>query len=157
MKIFDATAVIVFLNDMDYSEGITKLSKHYEIIIPEGIADEIKKSPGKEILQDLAKQKVVKIVKVDQSKVDRILNEHPQLHRGECEVIAFMHTYSGEKKACIVSDDSKARKIFQMLNFKWTERLLDIMKEKGIIDYETHSSKSDKLRNSAFYSRRRKS
>jgi len=156
MKIFDATAIIAFLNDMDYPEGITELSKYYEIVIPEGVANEIKKSPGKEMLQDLAKHKAVKIIKVDQSKVNQILNEHPQLHRGECEAIAFMQMYSGEKKACIVSDDSKARKIFQKLNFKWTERLLDIMKERGIIDSDIHASISDKLQNSAFYSRRKK-
>ncbi len=61
MKIFDATAVIAFLNDMNYSDGIMELSKHYEIIIPKGVADEIKKSPGKEMLQDLVKQKAIKI------------------------------------------------------------------------------------------------
>ena len=157
MKIFDATAVIAFLNDMDYSDGIIKLSKHYEIVIPEGVVGEIKRSPGKEILQDLIRQNIVTIVKVDQPKVDRILKEHPQLHRGECEVIGFMQECSGKKKACIVSDDSKARKIFQMLNFKGTERLLDIMNEDGIIDDKTYTSKSEKLYNSAFYSRRRNS
>jgi len=41
MKIFDATAVIAFLKDMDYSEGITKLSEHYEIVIPESVVDEM--------------------------------------------------------------------------------------------------------------------
>ena len=153
MKIFDATAVIAFLSDMNYPEGLEQLSKYYEIIIPQGVADEITKSPGKEILQDFAKQKVVKIVNVDPEKVTQIQNENPQLHRGECEAIVYGQTYAGEKKICIVSDDSMARKLFQMLNFKWTERLLDIMREKGIIDSDTHSSKIDKLKKSAFYSR----
>ena len=58
MKIFDATAVIAFLNDMDYSEGIIKLSKHYEIVIPEGVVGEIKRSPRKEMLQDLISLKL---------------------------------------------------------------------------------------------------
>ncbi len=153
MKIFDATAVIAFLNDMSFPEGIEQLSKHCEIIIPQGVADEITKFPGKKILKGFADRKVVKIVKVDQEKVTQIQNEHPQLHAGECEAIVYAQEYSGKKKLCIVSDDSKARKIFLMLNFKWTERLLDIMKEKGIIDSNTHSSKIDKLQNSAFYSR----
>ena len=56
MKIFDATAAIAFLNNMDYSEGIIKLSKHYEIVIPESVVGEIKRLPGKEILQDLVRQ-----------------------------------------------------------------------------------------------------
>ncbi len=153
MKIFDATAVIAFLSDMNYPEGLEQLSKYYEIIIPQGVADEITKSPGKEILQDFAKRKVVQIVNVDPEKVTQVQNENPQLHQGECEAIVCAQTYTGEKKICIVSDDSKARKIFQMLNFEWSERLLDIMKEKGIIDSYTHSSKIDKLKKSAFYSR----
>lgn len=156
MKIFDATAVIAFLVEMKCADSLEALSKHYEIIIPEGVADEIKKSPGKEILQNLEKHKVVKIVKVDQQIATQITNGHPQLHQGECEAIACAQTYRGEKKVCIVSDDSKARKIFQKLNFKWTERLLDIMKEKGIIDSEKYASKINLLQNSPFYSRSRK-
>jgi len=156
MKIFDATAVIAFLKDMDYSEGITKLSEHYEIVIPESVVDEIKKSPGKERLRDLVKKKAVKIVKVDQSEVDQMLKNHPQLHRGECGAITLMQARSDKHNSCIVSDDSKARKSFQTLNFKWTEGLLDIMKERGMIDDETYASKSAKLQNSAFYSRGRK-
>jgi len=157
MKIFDATAIIAFLKDMDYPEGITKLSEHYEIVIPESVVDEIKKSPGKERLRDLVKKKAVKIVKVDQPEVDQMLKNHPQLHRGECGAIALMQAYPDKDNACIVSDDSKARKNFQTLHFKWTERLLDIMKERGMIDDETYASKSTKLQDSAFYSRRRKS
>jgi len=157
MKIFDATAVIAFLKDMDYPEGITKLSEHYEIVVPESVVDEIKKSPGKERLRDLVRKKAVKVVKVDQSKMDQMLKNNPQLHRGECGTIVLMQAYPDKDDACIVSDDSKARKSFQTLNFKWTERLLDIMKERGMIDDETHASKSAKLQNSAFYSRGRRS
>ena len=156
MKIFDATAVIAFLSEMNYPEGLIELSKHYEIIIPEGVASEIHNSPGKETLQGLAQRRIVKIVKVDPQRTAQIQNESPQLHLGECEGIAYVQAYSGEKKICIVSDDSKARRIFPMLNFKWTERLLDIMKEKGIIDARTHASKMEKLQNSTFYSRSRK-
>jgi predicted nucleic acid-binding protein len=156
MKIFDATAVIAFLVEMKCADSLEALAKHYEIIIPEGVAGEITKSPGKETLHDLAKHKVVNIVKVDQQRTNQIMSGHPQLHKGECEAISYAQTYRGEKKVCIVSDDSKARKIFQKLNFKWTERLLDIMKEKGIIDSEKHASKIRLLQNSPFYSRSRK-
>jgi len=156
MKIFDATAVIAFLSEMRCPDGLEKLSRHYEIIIPEGVVGEITRSPGKEVLQDLANRKVVKIVKVDQQATSKVMNAYPQLHLGECEVITYAQTYAGEKKTCIVSDDSKARKIFQKLNFKWTERLLDIMKEKGIIDPKEHEAKTKLLENSPFYSRNRK-
>ena len=36
---------------LDYPEGLVKLSKHYKIVIPRGVADEITKSPGKERLE----------------------------------------------------------------------------------------------------------
>jgi predicted nucleic acid-binding protein len=156
MKIFDATVVIAFLSEMRCPDGLEALSKHYEIIIPAEVAAEITRSPGKEMLENLAKRKVVKIVEVDQQITSQVMRESPQLHQGECEAIAYAQTYSGEKKVCIVSDDSKARKIFQKLNFKWTERLLDIMKEKGIIDPVEHASKMKLLQNSPFYSRNRK-
>ena len=63
MKIFDATAVIALLNEMDYPEGMVKLSKHYKVIIPKGVAGEIKKSPGRERLYDLVKQGAVQTEK----------------------------------------------------------------------------------------------
>ena len=44
MKILDATTIIAFLNEMNYPDGLVKLSKHYEIVIPEGVVNEIKKT-----------------------------------------------------------------------------------------------------------------
>lgn len=156
MKIFDATAVIAFLSEMECPDSLVTLSKHYELIIPEGVAAEIKKQPGKGYLQNLAKRRVIQIVQVDQNLVKKIQNEHPQLHQGECEAIAYVESYSGSKKIYIISDDSKARKIFQKLNFKWTEQLLDIMKKKGLIDPSIYAEKMKKLANSPFYSRSKK-
>jgi predicted nucleic acid-binding protein len=153
MKIFDATAVIAFLSEMRYPEGLEALSEYYEIIIPAGVAAEITRSPGKEMLEDLAKREVVKIVEIDQQIISQVMSESPQLHQGECEAIAYAQAYTGEKKVCIVSDDSKARKIFQKLNFKWTERLLEIMMEKGLIDDSTYEAKTRKLQESPFYSK----
>lgn len=155
MKVLDATAVIAFLSEMDCPEGLEKLSKHHELIIPKGVASEIKKQPGRRRLDDLAKRDIIKIINVDQNESNRIQNLHPQLHLGECEVISYVEKYAGTKKICIVSDDSKARKLFQKLNFKWTERLLGIMKEKGIIDPIEYDEKMEKLNQSPFYSRSR--
>ena len=154
MKILDATTVIAFLSEMEFLEGLELLSKHYKLIIPQGVVDEITKNPGKEKLALLAKKGIVKIVNVDKNLAASIQNAHPQLHSGECEVIAY--TIKTDHKNCIVSDDSRARNFFQTLNFKWTERLLDIMKEKGIIDEKTHESKMAKLEKSSFYSRRQR-
>ncbi|MEM3008185.1 MAG: hypothetical protein QXI71_04440 [Candidatus Bathyarchaeia archaeon] len=153
MKIFDATAIIAFLSEMNCPDSMEVLSKHYDLIVPEGVAAEIRKEPGKGHLRNLSRRGIVKIVQVDQSLVKKIQNEHPQLHNGECEAIAFVESYSGPKKICIVSDDYMAKKIFQKLNFKWTERLLDIMKEKGLIDPSRYDEKMAKLAESPFYSR----
>lgn len=152
MKIFDATAVIAFLFEMEYPEGLELLSKYYKLIIPQGVADEITKEPGKTRLAKLKEKKAISVVKVDNDLATKIKKSHPQLHSGECEAIAF--ALSTDHKNCVVSDDLKARSFFQKLNFKWTERLVEIMKEKGIIDDATHNSKIEKLEKSSFYSRR---
>ena len=155
VKIFDTTAVIAFLSEMDFSEGIVELSKHYEIIIPEGVVAEVKKPPGKEMLQRLMKQKTVKIVTADPVRVKQIIKEYPQLHIGECEVITIVQMHDVRRKDCIVSDDLSVRKKFQTLNIKGTEKLLYIMRKEGIIDDETHILKSHKLQNSTFYPAKR--
>lgn len=155
MKIFDATAVIAFLSEMQCPEGLVKLSSNHKILIPKGVADEIKKPPGKEMLLDLHKQGVVKIVIVDQSMVSQMSKEYPQLHRGECEAVLLAQSQAGRKAACVVSDDSKARKIFHTLDFKWTEELLEIMRKRGMLDEHTYNIKNDRLQNSTFYCRRK--
>lgn len=153
MKILDATAVIAFLSEMKCPEAIIELSKRTKIIVPEGVAHEIVRPPGKETLLDLAKRGIVEIVKVDQATVCRILDEYPQLHRGECEAIALVQEHVGERH--VVSDDSRARKIFQTLNFMWTEELLDTMRKAGTISEDIYKIKHQRLQNSAFYSRRK--
>ena len=77
MKILDATAVISFLDEMKCVDGIIKLSKHQDIIIPKGVVDEIIKPPGKEILQELIANRIVKIVYVDQLKVTNFKQIQP--------------------------------------------------------------------------------
>ena len=59
MKILDATAVIAFLSEMKCPEAIIELSKRTKIIVPEGVAHEIVRPPGKETLLDLAKRGIV--------------------------------------------------------------------------------------------------
>ena len=153
MKILDATAVIAFLDEMKCVDGIIKLSKHQDAIIPEGVADEIIKSPGREILQELISDHIVKIIYVDQLKVKQILNKYNQLHRGECEVIVFAQTCNNIKDMCIVSDDKKAKKIFNSLPFKRTSELLEIMNIKNIINNSEYKLKNKILDRSTFHSK----
>lgn len=155
MKIFDATAVIAFLSEMQCPEGLVKLSNSHEILIPKGVADEIKRPPGKEMLLDLYRQGVVKIVIVDQPRVSQMSKEYPQLHRGECEAVLLAQSQVDRKTACVVSDDSKARKVFHTLDFKWTEELLAIMRKRGMLDEHTYNIKNNRLQKSPFYCRRK--
>ena len=154
MKIMDATAVIAFLSEMKCPEGLVKLSDNHEILIPKGVADEIKKPPGREMLLNLHRRKIVKIVNVDQSKLSHMTKKYPQLHKGECEAVLLAQLHEKVEEMCVVSDDSKARKIFHNLNFKWTEQLLTIMKSNGILDEHTYNIKKQRLQNSPFYGRR---
>lgn len=153
MKIFDATAVIAFLSEMRFPEGFELLSKHYKLVIPKAVEAEIIKEPGKSYLAKLRKSKFVEVVTVDQELKQKIERSNPQLGPGECEAIAYSITVQNERKNCIISDDLKSRKLYESLNFKWTERLLEIMKEKGLIDDSTYESKTRKLQESPFYSR----
>ena len=82
---------------MTWTVQKVKLSKHCQVVIPKGVADEIMISPGRENLQDSVIQGVANIVDVNQSKVEQILNEPPQLHRGECAATDLMQTASSIK------------------------------------------------------------
>ena len=150
LKIFDATSLIAFLSEMNCPEALVKLSKHYKIVIPQGVANEVRKPPGKKRLQILLDQHVVDVVSVDHSKVTSIEKQHPQLHRGECEAIAFYMSVA-RIDSCIVSDDLNVIKFRPPLNFKRTQKLLKVMEEEKIIDEKTHRLKIAKLKNSSFY------
>lgn len=150
MKVFDATSLIAFLSEMNYPEGLVELSKYYKLIVPTGVALEIIKPHTKSIFNDLVSKKILLIVKVDPDHALTIQNENPQLHIGECEVIAFAIEHSSEK-AYLLSDDLKARKLFKNLNFKWTEEVMQFMKERNIIDNETYNKRIEVLKKSTFH------
>ena len=156
MKILDATAVIAFLSEMECPETLQELSKYYQLIIPEGVVIEIRRSPGKEMLKELIKKKNIQIVKVDHNRTIQMQKEHPQLHSGECEVMTLAMSHADSKQISVVSDDLKVRKIFQNFNFSWTEQLLDVMKDKGMLEPNTYESKMNRLSKSPFYSRSKK-
>lgn len=150
MKILDATTVIAFLSEMKCPEGLLTLSKHCKIIIPKAVANEIKKEPGRGFLLDLKQRSAVKIMSVDQEKVSKVLNEHPHLGKGELEAVILAQSYA-DKNPYIVSDDRDARNIFHTLDFKWTQELLEIMKERKMIDDHTYNHKKRSLEDSSFY------
>ncbi|MFH0970175.1 MAG: hypothetical protein V1776_01810 [Candidatus Diapherotrites archaeon] len=158
MKILDAMSVIAFLKEMKFQEGLEILSKKYELIIPLAVCLEVKKSPEKELLKQLTEKKVVKIVQVDAEKVAQLKKEvGGTLGDGESEAIIYAIEKKDGKKICLVSDDRFARKKFdKTINFKWTERLLEIMQENELITKEVYREKLDLLSHSTFYSRKKK-
>lgn len=50
IKILDTSVIIAFLNELNYPEGLAKLSKYYETVIPKGVASEITEPSQKVIL-----------------------------------------------------------------------------------------------------------
>lgn len=152
VKIFDATVLIAFLREMDCPDTVTALAKKYTIVVPEGVASEITKQPGKSRLQKLARQRSIKITKLTpkaQTLATRFMDDHPFLHKGESEAVALSKTEY--RRACIVSDDKRARRLFRMLKFEWTREILCIMQENGMISAEAHAEKIARLDASGFY------
>lgn len=156
LKVLDATAVIAFLGEMNFHEGLEALSDYYEVVITPGVVAEITKEPTKSALLELIDKEFLRVVQPNRETADTLRREHPQLHTGECEAIAYAIDDSRKEKCYILSDDLKARKIFPGLDFKWTEALLDHMLISRIIDENTHSLKTTALKNSNFYSRNRR-
>lgn len=152
VKILDATALIAFLGEMSYPEGIEALSKKYRLVVPEGVAQEIIRPPGARLFQNLVEQKSIDVVKLSgkaQARAAGMAGTSAQLHRGEREAIALLETE--HPQACIVSDDKGARKRFKRLNFKWTREVLGIMEKDGMIDGGTRAEKIRLLDESGFY------
>ena len=158
VKIFDATALIAFLSarEMDFPEGIEQLAKGYPLIAPAGVVGEITKPVQREKLDELIKHGVIKVIDADATAVEAITNNHPTLHRGESEAIAYAINCTGDEKVCILSDDLEARRRYPALRFTWTEELIGKMHEKSLIDGSTYTKLRDKLAKSTFYSRGKK-
>lgn len=153
MKVFDATTVIAFLSEMQCPDSLQELSKYYQLLIPHGVYAEITKPPGKQMLDMLVKKQTIQIVEVDQNKAAQLQKEYPQLGRGECEAILLAMSSNDTSTTYILSDDLKARKIFQSFNFRWTQELLKFMKTKNMIKSEMYEIKLERLRKSNFFFR----
>lgn len=154
-KIFDTTAVIAFLHDMSCPECIVELSRHCEIFVPEEVADEVTKQPGRQRLQGLISGGVIKVVRADRAKMAQLAYDKPFLGSGERAAIAAVLARGALKGALVVSDDMRARRAFGGVRFAWTEEMLDAMMARGIIGRDTYNLRMSKLENSSFYSRGR--
>lgn len=154
MIILDATSVIAFLKEMNCPDSLEVLSKYEKLVILKGVVDEITKSPEKEILKELIKNKVISSVDAGSQLKNRIEKENIILHSGECECIAYAIMNHSNPNLSILSDDSKARKKFKNLKFTWTEDLLEKMNRDDLIDQKTFDQKTQDLSNSPFYSKK---
>ncbi len=138
---------------MECADSLEVLSKIESVVIPQEVVDEIIKEPEKSIIQKLIEDnKITKIV-IDVNKRKMIENTNIGLHLGECACIT--HALDNSKSK-IISDDRKARKKFQNLNFVWTEELLEDMKENRMISDKKYTKKLELLDKSPFYSKRLK-
>jgi predicted nucleic acid-binding protein len=153
MKIFDATSLIAFLWELDYPDGLRLLSSKHRIVVPGGVISEITRDRSKAALNALLAEGVLSEQSVPELEVDEIRALHPQLGRGECEVLAVAGKSHPSEPPILVCDDRGARSTFPMFRFVWTEELLDYMWRRGLIEETRHKMLLERLANSTFYSR----
>ena len=153
MKIFDATSLIAFLWELDYPEGLRLLSLRHRIVVPSGVVSEVTRDRSRASLRALLAAGVIAEQAITESEVEKIRALHPQLGRGECEVLAIAENTDSKEPPVLVCDDKVARSKFPNLRFVWTEELLDYMQRRGLIEEGQHKVLLERLAKSTFYSR----
>jgi predicted nucleic acid-binding protein len=156
MKVFDATAVIAFLGELDYPEGLRLIATRHDVVLPMGVVREIRRDRSKKNLKGLLEQGSIRVVEASPAKIQRVRDENPALGQGECEVLAFAEDYFGDPSVFLICDDSRARNKNPNRRFVWTEELIDYMEVRGLIDSSKHTSLLEQLAKSGFFSRTRR-
>lgn len=156
MKILDATAVIAFLSELDYPEGLVKIATRHEVLIPRAVSDEITRPSTRGRLEALIRGQAVTVVDCPSEKVGKVRAENPQLGPGECAVLVLGEESRPAAAVFLVSDDRKARQKFPQRQWVWTEQLLDYMLERSLITSPVHQALIARLERSTFYSSRRR-
>jgi predicted nucleic acid-binding protein len=156
MKIFDATSLIAFLWEMDFSEGIESLSHRHVVVIPRAVANEVTRETSKSKLAQLVRVGAVLVRDCPVSRVQAIREVNPQLGLGECEVLALREQLTNLDHIYLVSDDRRARAKYPQYTWVWTEELLDYMSDRSLITSIKHRSLIERLAKSTFYSQSRR-
>ncbi len=135
--------LIKLLSKMKCRNGIFNLSQFYDLVVPQGVVNEVQSQPGRKILDDLILHKIIRKEDVEQDKVKQIKNDY-KLDHGESECVAYAQSKRNQYgEICIICDENRPRKKFcDELCFETTTDLINIMKELGAINDFEHKIKT---------------
>lgn len=156
MKIFDNSALILFLEYIEEEKCLHLLSESGEyLVVPESVCKEFgpKDFDGK--LDDSIEKSILKKFEgMSKSIEQNIRNRFPTLHDGEINVLAWgTHLKKENKNFWCVLDELDGRKAAKKLDLpiKGSIGLLKILKDKNIINKSQLEIISDKIKDSPFF------
>ena len=152
--VFDSSAIIAFLTEMDDGEFLYALTlSGFSIWVTEGVVVEVKKEPGSSRLRNAIEEKWIAVKSTSRNEFEYYKIHYPMLDYAEIEVLqeGLNLRNSNIDYFCIL-DEGPCRKIADTLgiNKMGTEGLLNRMNHLGIIDQATKEKLFSKLHQSSF-------
>ena len=142
--VFD-TSPLIFLSKLKMIENAFQMLRHYEILIPQNVVEEImfKEDSVYQTINDLLEKYNIKIRKTYLTKLYTSINE--KLGKGESEAIAISLELNADY---VILDDYAARKEAEKLGLSiaGTLSIIKNMQEKKIITIENLEEFYKKLR-----------
>lgn len=152
--VFDTSAIIAFMTEMDDGEFLFALTlSGFSIWVTEGVVVEVKKEPGLSRLRNAIKENWISVKTTSKSEYEYYKIHYPMLDYGEIEVLQEgMDLRNSNVEYFCILDEGPGRKIADQLgiNKMGTEGLLIRMNHLGIIDQLTKEKLFSKLRQSSF-------
>jgi len=154
MKILDATALIAFLRELDFEDGLRRLSTIHRLVVPTGVASEVKKPPASIRLASLLDEGVLVKRAAPTERVGELRTRFLDIGQGECECVALSETLAAKESLVVVTDDKQVRKRVPGPRYVWTQQLLVYMVKRGLLSLQSGEDLLRKLAASSFYSAR---
>lgn len=156
MKIFDNSALILFLEYIEEEKCLHLLSESGEhLIVPESVYHEFDHRDFDGKLDESIEESILKKFEgMSESIEQRIKNRFPVLHDGEINVLTWgMQLKKENKNFWCVLDESNGRKAAKKLNLpvKGSIGLLKILKDKNLISKSQLEIICDKIKDSPFF------
>ncbi|MDI6737647.1 MAG: hypothetical protein QME12_03965 [Nanoarchaeota archaeon] len=141
MKVFDSSPLIAILGDLASPDLIICLaSLGCRLYVPAGVVAEIEREPQKSSLRGLiGNNKIIQLAPIAQFELQKFIDRHPQLGKGESEVILWGLRWQQEGKKCYcIIDERAARRIAEKLRLKCTGTigLLEKLRQSKLITNE---------------------
>lgn len=156
MKIFDNSAIILFLEYLDKEKCLHFLSRDgYHLIIPESVCNEFEYKDFDGKLDIIIEEMILKKYEgMSTSIEDSIKNRYPILHDGEINVLSWGTQFKKlNKKFWCILDEKKGRKAAEELGLpvKGSIGLLKLLKDNKTLDNPQMINIVEKIRKSPFH------